>query len=172
MRHFRFYFATCNLDSLARRYDSILLDISFMYAGLGWTPLAIFFRASLLTLPRVFMILKLSWADTNPLLKSTEMSKATDNFVLTNPVIKQHWTTTVRNPRVPYPEWRCCPSPQTGSISHWPTSRPWWRWWRAPRRSRRWWGRRWDCRCWGSEMTGWSRGTSSTRRTELKWGEM
>ena len=59
-----------------------------MYLGLGWTVLAIFFRWSLLIFPRDLIIWKLPGADTKPLLKSTEMSKATANFVLENPGIK------------------------------------------------------------------------------------
>ena len=61
-----------------------------MYSGLGLTPFAIFLRASLLTGPRVLIILKLSGADTNPWLKSTEMSKARDNFVFENPAIEMN----------------------------------------------------------------------------------
>ena len=144
-----------------------------MYSGLGWTPFAIFLRASLLTIPRVFIILKLSGAATKPLLKSTEMSKASANFVLTNPAIEvvteqpQRWQT----PGVAYLGWRCCSPPYTGSTSDWPSSRLWWRLWRAPHRLRRFWGRHWDCRCWGTGRTGWSRGTFSTHRTELKLRE-
>ena len=72
-----------------------------MYSGLGWTPFAIFLRASLLTIPRVFIILKLSGAATKPLLKSTEMSKASANFVLTNPAIEVV-TERCQTPRVDY----------------------------------------------------------------------
>ena len=61
-----------------------------MYLGLGWTVLAIFFRWSLLIFPRDLIIWKLPGADTKPLLKSTEISKATANFVLENPGIKDN----------------------------------------------------------------------------------